>query len=210
MRLTTLRHASLPPAHPADVLAEVIGAMDLTKTEIAQRLGVTRKALYDLLDRKSAISPSMAVRLADVVGSSAEVWLGLQAQHDLWMARKVARQPKSDAGRPAPIDADEKEIAVLDHRLVKNVLGAPNPLQALHDALSKPGLLSKLPIDNLGSTDKIGSRENWVLTNRIAIETLFGIIRPRTTRQRSEISPPERTGAGGRFVPDKTPKRLKS
>jgi len=55
----------------------------LTVTAAAKGLGVTRKALSELLNGKSGISPEMAVRLCKAFGSSPETWLGLQMDYDL-------------------------------------------------------------------------------------------------------------------------------
>lgn len=87
-------HPDVPMQHPGAFLPEMIEAMGVTKTALAKRLGVTRKALYDVLDGKSAVTASMALRLEKVVGSTAEFWLGLQMQHDLWKARQSANGSK--------------------------------------------------------------------------------------------------------------------
>ncbi|CEJ87511.1 hypothetical protein HYPGJ_31189 [Hyphomicrobium sp. GJ21] len=42
--------------------------------------------LYDLLDGKTAITAPMALRLERMFGGSAEFWLGLQVQYNLWRA----------------------------------------------------------------------------------------------------------------------------
>ena len=89
----TKPHANFPMPPPGALLAESIGELGLTKTEVAKRLGVTRKALYDVLDGSTAISATMALRLEAAVGSSAEFWLNLQAQYDLWRARKALGVP---------------------------------------------------------------------------------------------------------------------
>ena len=60
----------------------------VSKTEAAARLGITRKALYDVLDGSSAVTPAMAVRLEAVLGSCAEMWFGMQAAHELWKTRQ--------------------------------------------------------------------------------------------------------------------------
>ena len=86
-------HASFQMPPPGALLAESIGALGLTKTEVAKRLGVTRKSLYDVLDGSSAITAMMALRLEATVGSSAEFWLNLQTQYDLWRARKALAIP---------------------------------------------------------------------------------------------------------------------
>jgi antitoxin HigA-1 len=72
-----------PMTHPGTHLPEMIEAIGLTIAEFAKRLGVTRKAVYDILDGKSGISVGMALRLERVFGSTAEFWLNLQMQYDL-------------------------------------------------------------------------------------------------------------------------------
>ena len=83
-------HPDFRMAHPGELLAEDIAASRQSKTALAQRLGITRKMLYDILDGTSAVTANMALKLEAGVGSSAEFWLGLQMQHDLWKARKAA------------------------------------------------------------------------------------------------------------------------
>jgi addiction module HigA family antidote len=72
------------PAHPGEVLREYLGQM--TVTEAALRLGVTRAALSRILNGVNGISADMAIRLAAALGTSAEMWLSMQAKHDLWQA----------------------------------------------------------------------------------------------------------------------------
>jgi addiction module HigA family antidote len=57
-------------------------------TVAARGLGVTRKTLSELLNGKSGVSPSMALRLAIAFDSTAESWLNMQQQYDLYRARK--------------------------------------------------------------------------------------------------------------------------
>ena len=75
------------PAHPGEVLREYLPDT-LAVTEAAQRLGVTRQALSALLNGRAGISPTMALRLEAALGTSAEMWLEMQAGYDLWQARK--------------------------------------------------------------------------------------------------------------------------
>ena len=84
-------HPDFPMAHPGRVLAEAFNAMGTSKTELAQRLGITRKMLYDILNGTSAVTAPMALKLEAVVGSTAEFWLAIQTQHDLWKARQAAK-----------------------------------------------------------------------------------------------------------------------
>ena len=75
------------PAHPGKVLREYLPA-GLAVTEAAKRLGVTRQALSALLNRRAGISAEMAVRLEAALGTSAEMWIQMQAGYDLWKARQ--------------------------------------------------------------------------------------------------------------------------
>ena len=72
------------PPHPGGVvLRQCIEPMDLTITQAAAALGVTRTTLSELVNGKRGISPEMAVRLSKVFGGSAESWLTQQAHYDL-------------------------------------------------------------------------------------------------------------------------------
>ena len=85
----SLRHASIEPAHPGEMLAEItIPATGKSKAEIARLLGISRQTLYDILSQKQGITPSVAVRLGKLFGDGAEIWLRMQTEHDLWRAIK--------------------------------------------------------------------------------------------------------------------------
>ena len=77
------------PAHPGEILKElVIDSLELTITDVAKHLGVSRKTLSKVLNAKGSVTPEMAVRLEIAFGkSSADHWLRLQNAHDLWQAR---------------------------------------------------------------------------------------------------------------------------
>ena len=75
------------PPHPGEVVRKLcIEPLDLTVTEAAQGLGVSRKTLSALLNGRFGISPEMAIRLSKAFGGSAESWLTQQAQYALWQA----------------------------------------------------------------------------------------------------------------------------
>ncbi len=77
------------PPHPGEVIRELcLEPIGVSVTEAARSLGVTRKALSELLNGKSGVSPSMALRLAIAFDSSPESWLNMQQQYDLYHARK--------------------------------------------------------------------------------------------------------------------------
>ncbi len=88
----TKRHPSIDPVHPGEILREdVFPALGLTKPALAEALGISRQTLHDLFTLKRAVTPEMALRLEAVVGSNAETWLALQAERDLWAARKTGK-----------------------------------------------------------------------------------------------------------------------
>jgi antitoxin HigA-1 len=77
------------PAHPGEIVREeCLKPLGLSVTAAADALGVTRKALSDLLNGHTGVSPDMAIRLEKVFGSTADTWLGMQMQYDLWEARQ--------------------------------------------------------------------------------------------------------------------------
>jgi antitoxin HigA-1 len=78
------------PAHPGAVLREYLPD-DMTVTEAAERLGVTRQALSGLLNGRAGVSAEMALRLSQALGTSAEMWLNMQATYDLWTAERLPR-----------------------------------------------------------------------------------------------------------------------
>ena len=83
------------PPHPGRIIRqECIEPLGLTVTAAAKGLGVTRKTLSELLNGKSGISPEMAIRLSRAFGGGAEMWLGIQMDHDLARARKRSRKMK--------------------------------------------------------------------------------------------------------------------
>lgn len=79
------------PAHPGEVIRELcLAPVNLSITGTAAALGVTRKALSDLVNGHSGVSPEMAIRLEKAGWSTADHWLRMQMQYDLWRARRSA------------------------------------------------------------------------------------------------------------------------
>ncbi|WPH16051.1 HigA family addiction module antitoxin [Variovorax paradoxus] len=78
------------PPHPGSILREdVLPAMGITVTEAAEQLKVSRTALSRVLNGRAAISAEMAIRLAEWLTGEPGTWLRMQAEHDLWQARKL-------------------------------------------------------------------------------------------------------------------------
>lgn len=77
------------PPHPGGIVRDFcLEPLELSVTQAAGALGVTRKTLSQLLNGKAGISPEMALRLSIVFGRSPEGWLRLQQQYDLWKANQ--------------------------------------------------------------------------------------------------------------------------
>lgn len=77
------------PPHPGEIIRDLyLEPLELTVTQAAAGLGVTRKTLSLLLNGHAGISPEMAVRLSKAFGRTAESWLQLQMQYDLAQIRQ--------------------------------------------------------------------------------------------------------------------------
>jgi len=83
------------PPHPGlAVRHDCLEALELSVTEGAKVLGVTRQALSNLVNGRSGVSAEMAIRLSKAFGSSAEMWLKLQMAYDLAQLEKKGRSIK--------------------------------------------------------------------------------------------------------------------
>lgn len=78
------------PPHPGEILRDTV-LQEMTITEFAQRLRVSRVALSRVVNGHAAVSAELAIRLAAALGGSAETWLRMQVSHDLWQAQKKKR-----------------------------------------------------------------------------------------------------------------------
>lgn len=78
-----------PPTHPGEMLLEeFIKPLKITQTELAQKLGVSYPRLNEIVKGRRSVTPDTALRLSHVLGMSADFWLGLQQDWDLWHAMK--------------------------------------------------------------------------------------------------------------------------
>ncbi len=91
------------PVHPGRIVKSSIDALELSVTDAAKALNVSRPTLSTLINGKAGISPEMAVRLSKTIGSTVSFWLRLQMQYDL--ARVERRADKiivNPIQHPAP------------------------------------------------------------------------------------------------------------
>jgi addiction module HigA family antidote len=79
------------PMHPGSVLSEVyMSQMNLNQTALAQLCGCSPRKINEIVNGKRGVSPSFAIVLEKTLGTSAEMWVRMQAEFDLWEARKKA------------------------------------------------------------------------------------------------------------------------
>jgi len=79
------------PTHPGRVLRdELIGKLGMSQSELARKLNCRFAKINETLNEKRAITPEFALQLEDLLGMPAEIWVSLQAEYDLWKARRRA------------------------------------------------------------------------------------------------------------------------
>ncbi len=77
-----------PPLHPGEVLLEeFLKPMGLSQHELALSMRVSPQKINDIVRGKRGISADTALRLAAVLGTTPEFWMGLQSQYDLETAQ---------------------------------------------------------------------------------------------------------------------------
>lgn len=81
------------PPHPGNVLQDTV-LREMTVSEFAQRLSVSRVALSRVVNGRAAVSAELAIRLAAALRGSAETWMRMQVAYDLWHAQKKKKRPK--------------------------------------------------------------------------------------------------------------------
>ena len=78
------------PPHPgAAFKGAFLDSVALSVTQVAAKLGISRKHLSNIINAKVSVSPDVAKRLEALTGSSAEMWLSMQNAYDLWKLRDV-------------------------------------------------------------------------------------------------------------------------
>ena len=83
------------PPHPGEIIRKLcLVPLNLTVTEAAEGLGVSRKTLSAILNGRANISPEMALRLSLAFGASPESWLNHQLQYDFWLLQKQRKTIK--------------------------------------------------------------------------------------------------------------------
>ncbi|HEX9513955.1 MAG TPA: HigA family addiction module antitoxin [Puia sp.] len=83
----------LPPSHPGAILRELfVKELNLSVTELAKGLHMTRANLSAVINERAGISPELAVKLSAAFGNTAEFWITLQKNYELWHAEKKIKR----------------------------------------------------------------------------------------------------------------------
>lgn len=97
------------PTHPGEILSEdFLKPLDLSQTALAKGLNTTFRTVNELVNEKRNISPEMAIRLSRYFGTSAQIWLNLQNQYDLF---RVEAKKAAVLGRIKPYGKPHKKVA---------------------------------------------------------------------------------------------------
>jgi antitoxin HigA-1 len=92
MSSKTLNNRKRRPTHPGELLREeVLPATGLTQEQFAQKLGVSRRTVNEIINEHRPLSVDMAHRLARVLNTTPDVWINMQTALDLWEAGETNR-----------------------------------------------------------------------------------------------------------------------
>ena len=88
-----MRKMKRQPTHPGKIIkADYLEPLHLTVTDMANKLGVSRKTLSKIINEGGAITPEMALRLARAFDTSPDLWMNLQKNYDLWHAEHGSKE----------------------------------------------------------------------------------------------------------------------
>lgn len=78
------------PAHPGEILEGWIADLDMTVTQFAAHIGISRVMLSRIIHGHATLSADMDLRLSEALGTSPGYWLRMQHNLDIWQARQRA------------------------------------------------------------------------------------------------------------------------
>lgn len=77
------------PMHPGRILAEIyMVELGLNQSRLATKIGCPHRKVNEIINGKRGITPGFALHLERVLGTTAEMWVTMQAAYDLWLARQ--------------------------------------------------------------------------------------------------------------------------
>ena len=101
----------MPPVHPGEILhEEFMKPLGITQYRLAKEMHVYPRRVNEIVHGKRAISADTALRLARYFGTSAELWMNLQAHYDLELARDEAEEQIMAEVQPLKTEGNEGSL----------------------------------------------------------------------------------------------------
>lgn len=76
------------PTHPGELMREALEALKLPVAQAAERMGVSRQTLYEVLSGENRVTAEMALRFGRLAGTEPSLYLHMQDELDLWQAER--------------------------------------------------------------------------------------------------------------------------
>ncbi len=138
-----VRKVERAPTHPGAILREIsFPAMNVTISQAAREMGISRQGLHKVLAETRGVTPEMALRIGKYCGNGAGLWLRMQAAYDLWDAEqevgqavaKIPNRASSMEALPAAVDqmmhGSVRSVAVAAHTRDRMTAGSdPMPVR---------------------------------------------------------------------------------
>jgi addiction module HigA family antidote len=87
--MASIRSKARKPTHPGEILREdVLPELGITQGELAEKLGVSRRTVSEILHARRPVTPDMAIRIGRLCGNGPDIWLRMQAALDLWQLER--------------------------------------------------------------------------------------------------------------------------
>jgi addiction module HigA family antidote len=87
----TLNKRTVRPAHPGEVLADLLEDLAINQIEFAQILGISHHDISQIIEGHQPVTVDIAIRLGKALGNGPQLWLNLQQKVDLWDALQANR-----------------------------------------------------------------------------------------------------------------------
>lgn len=78
------------PTHPGELIRDEIESLNMTQSKLAERIGVSSSLLNEVIHGKRGVSTELALLLEAAIGVPADVWLKLQADYNMQVAKSDA------------------------------------------------------------------------------------------------------------------------
>lgn len=93
------------PIHPGEFLREeYMPEFGLSVARLAERLGVSRQTINDIVRERRGLSPDMCLRLGRLFGTTPQYWMNMQVKIDIWDSLELHRK---DIEAIRPLDVAE-------------------------------------------------------------------------------------------------------